>query len=342
MEEHQRIEWIDYAKGIGIVCVMLLHAHVPDPWRRIIYLWVIPLFFFLSGIFAHPERYATMKDFFMKKSMRLILPYLCYNAIAYIAWLLIGRHVGSDAGIAIAWWEPLVGMLRGEYPYIVHNPPLWFICALWSTETVYYLVYRSIRSKTVYGIVTMTMLLIGWGCSFTDVGPLPWEIATVPTMIVFYALGRVWGEVHPAQVSPWVVVGAMLLGVGAMWIGYTMNIDEVRVSNNHYGSYLPFLCGAAGGITALSCLSMLLERVSPHMGWLSYIGRHTYWILGMHLLAYSVVKGMAVYGLRRVWNYDYLAWFETGIGQVVLVVSALLLLTLGERVLNVCKKHLIN
>ena len=100
-----------------------------------------------------------------------------------------------------------------------------------------------------------------------------------------------------------------------------MNIDEVRVSANRYGAYLPFLSGAVGGCMVVCGASMLLERGSKYMTWLAFIGRNTLWILGLHLMVYSLVKGVAVYALHVP-----LEVFATAAGKGCLVVCGLLVL----------------
>ena len=52
----KRIEWIDTAKGIGLICVILGHMRVPylSTW---IYTFHMPLFFFLSGAVFSGRQY---------------------------------------------------------------------------------------------------------------------------------------------------------------------------------------------------------------------------------------------------------------------------------------------
>lgn len=50
MSQGKRIDWIDTAKGIGIIAVIIGHFHVPDLTMRLIYSWHMPLFFIISGI----------------------------------------------------------------------------------------------------------------------------------------------------------------------------------------------------------------------------------------------------------------------------------------------------
>ena len=61
-EQKQRIEWIDIAKGIGIIAVLIGHTN-SGILRDEIYSFHIPLFIFLSGMLFNGGT-KTAKDFF--------------------------------------------------------------------------------------------------------------------------------------------------------------------------------------------------------------------------------------------------------------------------------------
>lgn len=46
-----RIKWIDNARAIGILLVVLGHSLIPASIQTYIYSFHMPLFFFLSGLF---------------------------------------------------------------------------------------------------------------------------------------------------------------------------------------------------------------------------------------------------------------------------------------------------
>lgn len=52
-----RVEWVDVAKGIGIILVVLGHNQSPDYIIKFIYSFHMPLFFFLSGYLTNPSKY---------------------------------------------------------------------------------------------------------------------------------------------------------------------------------------------------------------------------------------------------------------------------------------------
>ena len=46
----QRTLWVDYARGIAMIGVMVVHLSAfPNELIKWIYTWLIPLFFFVAG-----------------------------------------------------------------------------------------------------------------------------------------------------------------------------------------------------------------------------------------------------------------------------------------------------
>ncbi|MEI6430434.1 MAG: acyltransferase family protein [Pseudanabaena sp. ELA607] len=89
-----RIDWLDYAKGIGIFLVVLGHVirglydsanlATPGQFAAIdswIYSFHMPLFFFLSGLFSYSANRKSIKDFFADKFRNIIYPYLIWSVI---------------------------------------------------------------------------------------------------------------------------------------------------------------------------------------------------------------------------------------------------------------------
>ena len=70
--ERSRTEWVDIAKGIGIVCVCLGHLGI-ESIDRVVFTFHMPLFFILSGMFLNGD--VPFNEFIKKKSKRLLVPY---------------------------------------------------------------------------------------------------------------------------------------------------------------------------------------------------------------------------------------------------------------------------
>lgn len=55
----QRIEWVDAAKGIGALLVVLGHTYgIPNWFHASIYSFHMPQLFILTGITIHPNMYS--------------------------------------------------------------------------------------------------------------------------------------------------------------------------------------------------------------------------------------------------------------------------------------------
>ena len=97
-EQKQRIEWIDIAKGIGIIAVLIGHTN-SGILRDEIYSFHIPLFIFLSGmLFSGSTKSA--KEFFVSKIKRIAVPYyfwaFIFFCISVLVPLLITHKIEID------------------------------------------------------------------------------------------------------------------------------------------------------------------------------------------------------------------------------------------------------
>ena len=83
----KRLDYIDIAKGICILLVILGHELTwEDPLRYFIYCFHIPLFFILSGMTMKikNETEQGLKKFFLKNVYKLLIPYLEISVVFFI------------------------------------------------------------------------------------------------------------------------------------------------------------------------------------------------------------------------------------------------------------------
>ncbi|WP_022765645.1 acyltransferase family protein [Butyrivibrio sp. XPD2006] len=158
MQENRRVEWIDAARGIGIILAMLIHTATSsirenDIGVFILYQFTItatmPVMMFLSGcsVSLSRSRYSQMnfKDFVKKKSKSFLLPYLCYATIVYLIFELTSRLpvIGTVMSrVGYGGMHPvhfLIGLLIGQNEYSVH---VWFLYSLFVYEIISYLVFK--------------------------------------------------------------------------------------------------------------------------------------------------------------------------------------------------------
>ena len=73
---------IDIAKGSAMLLVILGHTvYTPKSVVWWLYSFHMPLFFSISGIVFHPQKYLTWTQFLIAKIKSLLLPYFCLCSI---------------------------------------------------------------------------------------------------------------------------------------------------------------------------------------------------------------------------------------------------------------------
>lgn len=126
-------------KGICIVIIVMMHCDLlvgDDVSSSVTPLRVVPLYFFLSGLFFKP--YANFREFGLRMIDTLVVPYLFFQA-------LLG-------GILLA--KIVVMQTRGDYfadelirIATIINGPLWFLRCLFLINLGYYVLVRLVKNR---------------------------------------------------------------------------------------------------------------------------------------------------------------------------------------------------
>jgi len=293
-----RIYWIDSAKALCIFLVVLGHAHIPLSFKSDIYVFHIPLFFFISGLFFSFEKYPDYKSFLKKRIFQLVIPYFFFNIFTYIFWVFIGRKVGDDAHLLISPFKPLVGIFFGTDAdhYLEHCAPLWFLACLFTVENLYYLVFRKFKKNISIVLGFIAFAIIG----FLDYKFNPirfgWGLNVAFVMVVFYGIGSLLNSnlfnLNKIKTVSWfyVLIFSILIVLTIAKIN-----GKIEVSVDYFGNYFYFFVGALAGITLVISVAFFIERIFGHILLLQYIGRNTLIILGLHIFAGSIAKGITYF-----------------------------------------------
>lgn len=332
-----RIHWADYMKAFSIVAVVLNHTSLDPDVKDGVYLVCLPAFFFLAGVFTNTQ--LPPKEFFSRKTLRLLIPFLVWGLLSWLAWCLVGRHYGADAELNYAWWEPLWGMLCGKTKMLLQNPPLWFLCCMMSLEWIYYLIYR-VHQQWLRWLIILTIGGIGCSLSLLKQNWI-WEISAALIILPLYALGAeksIWIKKNATTLQTPFLWGLLMLSLVGVWVGYRFNGDialaETRIG--HPALYYWSVCSVVG---MWFSIALLIERTSIRIRGLSYIGQNTLFILCAHIPIFGTIKGITI--LCDV----SLSFFDTSLGCICLWLGSLLMILPFTWVLNryfpllVGKKH---
>ncbi len=141
---------IDVLKGLGMLLVIIGHTTNDKTLFSFIYSFHMPLFFFISGILFNPTKYDTLKTLLVSKVKTLLIPYVFFFFITYFYWLIIEKNLRS---IDVSWYKPLIGLFYGVEDgtgYLINNTVLWFLPALFTTEILFYSIFKFISKKYIF------------------------------------------------------------------------------------------------------------------------------------------------------------------------------------------------
>jgi fucose 4-O-acetylase-like acetyltransferase len=278
----KRIEWLDIAKGIGILFVIFAHVITISPaLLNYIYSFHMPLFFFISGYLFSDAKYKTIKSFAIKKAQTLLIPYFIFSAVSYLYWALIQIRMGDD----VKHPSMLLDLLGIFYSNPAHhamsyNVALWFLTCLFSTEMIFFMVRKRVEKK--YYLILSLALFSVLGYFYSLYGPfkMPWNIDVALSAVVFYGAGYLFKSVNKEDnfLNKFAKIELLLLIMPINYILSQLNL-EIDMASNILHNYFLFYSGAFLGIFSWISVSYIIKDSK----FLSYLGKNSLVIFGLHL-----------------------------------------------------------
>ena len=183
----EREMWVDIAKGLGIVAVVVGHApFYPNPTLYHYLFWFhMPLFFALSGYFHKPiASFSEIIKWTKKRTIQLLIPYATYSVLVFI-FLSLTRDISlkefSTQSLKVVYGGQ---MLTGAYGVF------WFITCLLLTQILFAFIIFKIKSNIwQVSVISLMFIIAHIQTNFTNIQNLPWNIDVVLLAIFYYAFG---------------------------------------------------------------------------------------------------------------------------------------------------------
>lgn len=276
-----RVAWVDDARGIGIALVVVGHT-LPGLWNAgvlsdagparglvdWIYSFHMPLFFFLSGLFAVRAADAPLAPLVATKLRTIAYPYVVWSVIQTLAQVAVGgatNHPADLRSLLSIAWAPIM--------------QFWFLYALFLIALAAGALQRAgLRPPA---ILVLSVALYVWA----QVGSLgPWGVPyTVANNMLYFAAGMTAAAALPAWLGRWRPAPALAVGVA----GFAALALAVAVGVQAQPWLRPVL--ALLGIAATLLLSASLAS-ALRVAWLAAWGRESLAIFVAHSMASAAVR----------------------------------------------------
>ena len=310
MEAKSRLEFVDIAKGIGIMIVCFGHSGAEDVVISWIGGFIVPLFFILSGYMYKDKGIPVGKDLY-NKGKKLLKPYLFFSVVL----LLIYKRFA---------WNDIVGVFYSRYClYTYHAPdniffmkatnsPMWFLTAMFATFPLFYIIMKN--EKYIKWIV-FSYLLITWGCTFLPI-LLPWSLDVVFIMAIFMYIGVLFRRQENLLNKPsyiyWLIIAAFLI------LCKVNGEPNPSVRELGHSLLLYMITGVLGSISMMWICKHLEGK--PLSGLLADIGRHTLVIFCLQIFIFHqinrVIYGMIHLPAEGIWLYTA-ALFKVIVASII-------------------------
>lgn len=264
---------MDIAKGIGILLVVLGHLSIPPIVHKIIYLFHMPLFFFISGYFLMPkyDRFAFVKS----KVNRLIIPIILYS-IFLIPFFILGTNIMGFSGITFR------KVLESSIPF-TYDIPLWFSPVL--LISILIVNEFCLCQWMVLRVLLFITLLSGIQLNILGYMPLiPYILKTlVATLFLitgFYTKRKDLSIMKLSSYKSIIFTLVVLIGLAyCSYVGIEFDLANNIMSENLLLIILP----AFGGILLVLLVSNLIsEYNSKATAFFSYLGRNSFPVYCLH------------------------------------------------------------
>lgn len=301
-----RFDYIDIAKGLGILAVVWAHIMLVGWSHEIIYAFHMPFFFFVAGMLFKREKYASFGDFLKKRSKRLLVPYFIYAIGSYVLWAGL-KYVSHEPWEAILKPLPQILIAQGSGRFMSFNSALWFIPCLFVVEILYF--FKS--SKDWFNLL-LTLLCaavsFGLGAIYGDKYwlLLPFNFDAALIALPFYCLGNLLVKNFSHATISQVANNHKLANV-TLWVTSTVLLyvlaDNFGVCSMGSSSYqcngFVFILRALVGIIAMISFSLILSELlkaswSRCLQWLKnsliWLGKYSLDVMSLHI----PVKGIVI------------------------------------------------
>lgn len=295
MEERSttgRIAWIDNCKAIAIGLVALGHLQTNYMVDEVIFAFVLPVFFFLSGYTFSSTATMPFGRMLRKKSQTLLVPYLGFSLILFAFWFFVRRNFGlsghaADTSVTDALLQIFYGV-NSEF----FVTPLWFLTCLFVVEVFFWLLLR-LRVKTVIAAVVLGLFVFGlYYWTYMDIKHFPhafWNMDQACFYLYFFAVGYTvyrCNLVERVLCPKW--KSCAVVALSAVVFALAFFVRENVAATWQFLLMQAVMCNA--GLLACIALGRLIRENSV----LNFVGRNSLAFFALHMMVQAILIGTVV------------------------------------------------
>ena len=283
----KRINWIDIAKGITIILMVIGHTIPYNSLNIFIFSFHMPLFVILSGItYKMPINKEDLKSRIKKYCKQLLIPYILTLLICTVVF----TYINNDFSFLKVVKQFIKNLCWGngcDYTLFGVNfngvSPIWFLVALFFSKIVFDVINYKINDKNlcnnfiIYSFLALTGVMVGkfiW---------LPQNIDLVLIFLLYLYIGFVFNKYIRDIKKYETVIFIVCFVIWTVCLGFNLNI-ELAVRSYPYGflSIIESICASY----SIIALCKIMEKSNVLQKIFTKIGKISLMILCIHSVEY--------------------------------------------------------
>ncbi len=320
MTERARIEWIDILKLLGMIAVFCGHFGAQSGrLYEFVFCYHVPLFFFVSGIFAGNVDGSSFKDAVKKRFDQIMIPY-AFLVVINMAVIVLTEN--ADLITYLRYVKQFILGIRNQIPAAA----LWFFPCIFCMGVLFDILRRVCRKDILifFSAVVLYVVSVTLFPNRPDVQPSwIWNIDSACHYMIYYALGYALRKKLTGGKER-----TRLFSIGAVIVtGYALS---VYVQEDIAGRMLCHAIPAAGAVypvlraVLLIAFHIVLAKILEGFHFLSYAGTQTLWLCGNESIVKTLLGSLAgLAGLRIEVTNEVTAFLYAVVMTIVIIMVLL-------------------
>ena len=323
MSANTRNYSVTIAKALGIISVVLLHSGMPICVFNYLIMFVMPLFFFLSGYCFKDKYLGEKKTFLCKRIKGLYWPYAKWGIVFVLLhnfFYSVGIYNDTSEFnghvilpyTTIEFWKKIISVVTMHGTERLLGA-FWFLRSLFYAS-LFFIFVRSVIKNVWLGAVVLFVL--AFVSSYFNIRVPYLHIGHVDFFAAYFIMVghgvktlKIKSKTIVQYVNnswPLIIVFALIVGVGSVFWPSSVNCK--------WNTMLPYSITAILGTLMIFAIADKLNRLTCNASLLCnriisviknlvvYIGEHTLEILTWHFLSFKIVSLIIIYTYRLSWD----------------------------------------
>ena len=291
MSNLKRLKYIDFIKGVAIICIIFGHLGI-GAINRIVYTFHVPVFFFITGYLTNTE--TDFLSFIKKKTKKLIIPYFltCITIILFAGLInMFFTKEGSTPEIMNSWIKASLYGSGANYTKPFHIKmigAIWFLLASFFGQVFMYVIYKA--RENVRPLLVIGLFLFGfYSHTFLFQFPLSVQEGMCSTLFIYagYIYRKFKLQIDNNRIKKYVFVLSLV-----MWIRFILFFTSFYVVECNFGNGLidiiSSLCACYCVLETAVLSKSLIEKKNVLADKICFFGEISLIILCVHLTEMNI------------------------------------------------------